>query len=68
MAGVASANPSGDNYSGLFKQSLDFGTFISEEGRFLMFVILAHNWWTLLLRGILALVFSVLNTDACRLG
>ena len=25
-----------------------------------MFVILAHNWWTLLLRGILALVFGVL--------
>ena len=25
-----------------------------------MFVILAHNWWTLLLRGILALIFGVL--------
>ena len=25
-----------------------------------MFVILAHNWWMLLLRGILALVFGVM--------
>jgi uncharacterized membrane protein HdeD (DUF308 family) len=32
-----------------------------EEGRFLMFVILAHNWWTLLLRGILAVIFAILT-------
>jgi uncharacterized membrane protein HdeD (DUF308 family) len=30
------------------------------EGGEFMFVILAHNWWTLLLRGILAVIFGVM--------